>query len=177
VKVNKATLSDVLGVSEASLTEWQKESPPLPLLAAGARRGQANTYETAAVIEWLIQRRMSNAQIEDPRDRLYRLQAQEAELRIAEKKGQLVNVAQLEPRLVQMVAAFRVHMLNLADRIVDDLGDIHNVVIDRELVEGWVRGALEELSEYDPEVSPRPQASALPSESEVLTSSPTEVLE
>jgi phage terminase Nu1 subunit (DNA packaging protein) len=149
--VNKAELSDVLGVSSVSLTEWQKEDPPLPIASRGARRGQSHSYDTAAVIEWMVQRRMRSAGLETPRDRLMRLQAEEVELRIAEKRGELVNVAQLEPELVRMVGAFRSRLLQMADQLANDLSALHSITVDVSLIEAAVHEALTELSQYDPD--------------------------
>lgn len=105
------------------------------------------------------------------------MQAREAELRIAERTGQLVSVEQLEPELVRMVTVFRQRMLYLADQMTSDLTELHGVVIDLAMVEGWVIGALEELSEYDPESGLLPKPAAQASDSEARTGSPTEVPE
>ena len=52
--VNKRQLSEILGVSERSLTDWQKEG--LPVASYADNRGQANEYESSEVIRWMVQR-------------------------------------------------------------------------------------------------------------------------
>ena len=60
------------------------------------------------------------------------------ELTLAEKRGQLVNVSQLEPALVQMVVAFRADMLARDDKLKVDLEQ-------RAAVEPDARRMLEQL--------------------------------
>jgi len=43
VIVNKKELAEIIGISERSLTEWQKEG--LPVASYADNRGQANEYD------------------------------------------------------------------------------------------------------------------------------------
>jgi hypothetical protein len=81
-------------------------------------------------------------------------------LNLAEKKGLLVNVAQLEPELEQMVVAFRTEVLSLVDKIKTDLDAVHGIDIDLQLLNGLAHDALSQLARYDPE---REGAAAPPS--------------
>ncbi|WP_250589615.1 terminase small subunit [Neisseria subflava] len=87
--VNKRELSEILGITERSLTEWQKEG--LPVASFADLRGQANEYDTKAVIGWLIQRELQRLNREKPRDRLDRLKADAIELEIKERTGELAR--------------------------------------------------------------------------------------
>ena len=69
--VNKSELAEIFGVSERTLTEWQNDSD-LPIKTKGAR-GQANEYDTEAVITWFAQRELNKVGVEGVRDRLARL--------------------------------------------------------------------------------------------------------
>ncbi len=152
MKVNKAQLAEVLGVSEKTLTEWQKEEPPLPVLNAAQRRGQANEYETSAVIEWLVQRRMRSAGVMTPKDRLLLLQGEDLAYRLAEKRKQLIDVAQLEPALRREVVAFKARLEEAADSIDMELGDgrfeSSFVTAVREIVDRHIQEALFALSRW-----------------------------
>lgn len=64
--VNKVDLSSILGRDPKTLTALQKE-PNFPILAIGGR-GKANTYDTAAVINWLIQRELAKQQSQQSLD-------------------------------------------------------------------------------------------------------------
>lgn len=57
-KVNKAELEQILGLSHTTLTEYQAEG--LPIEKRG-ERGQEHEYDTAAVIEWLVNRALVRA--------------------------------------------------------------------------------------------------------------------
>lgn len=157
MRVNKFVLSDVLGVSEASLSEWQKEDPPLPIAVQAKRRGQSHVYDTSVVIEWLMQRRVRKAGAVSPRDRLYERQAEESALRIAEKRGKLIDVEQLEPMLLDAFTACRARLLEIPDAVVVSLADQQ---IDTQqvfaVVSELVWSALGELARSDLESGTQP---------------------
>lgn len=61
--VNKKELSSIFGVSERTLTQWQKQG--LPVEKQGGR-GQSNTYETVDVIKWYNARETSPKPSKEP---------------------------------------------------------------------------------------------------------------
>jgi hypothetical protein len=68
---------------------------------------------------------------------------------LAEKKGQLVNVAQLEPELQQMFAAFRTELLARDDKLKADLDQLHGIDVDIQVLNATTHDALRHLSRYD----------------------------
>jgi len=92
--VNQGELSEIMGVSDVSLWEWQKEG--LPILRRGSR-GEANEYDTAEVMVWWLEREMRRARIRSPRDVGIELDNRMKEIALAEKERQLVPVDQIEP--------------------------------------------------------------------------------
>ncbi|WP_198390195.1 MarR family transcriptional regulator [Burkholderia ubonensis] len=70
-------------------------------------------------------------------------------LTLAEKKGQLVNAAQLEQAYGQMVGAFQTELLALPDKLVQELRTLYGVEVDVEWLNEHVYGCLQQLSEYD----------------------------
>lgn len=72
-------------------------------------------------------------------------------LLLAEKRGLLVNVDQLEPELTQMVIAFRTEVLSLADKIKADLDVLHGIDVDLQLLNDLIHECLDQLARYDPE--------------------------
>lgn len=70
---------------------------------------------------------------------------------LAERKGQLVSLVQLEPELRQMVAAFRTEVQGLPDKIKDELDALHGIDIDIALLEEHVHATFTQLARYDPE--------------------------
>jgi hypothetical protein len=79
-----------------------------------------------------------------------RIDRQLKELTLAEKLGQLVNIAQLEAELQNMVVAFRAELAARDDKLKDDLDALYGVDVDRGLIEEHTRAALEHLARYDP---------------------------
>ena len=54
-QVKKAELAEIIGVSERTLTTWQKNGMPI---SYDGRRGEANLYDTENVIAWRIKNRI-----------------------------------------------------------------------------------------------------------------------
>lgn len=72
-------------------------------------------------------------------------------LLLAEKKGQLVNMSQLEPALVQMVGAFRTELTSMGDRLKTEIDALYGIDLDAQLIEDHINATLAQLSRYDPE--------------------------
>lgn len=99
--VNKRDLAQIIGVSERTLTEWQREGMPM-VLASG--RGSSNQYDTAAVITWRIAREVNGAEKESQKDRLDRLRGDQIELQMAKEIRELIPAAEIEPALGQFIS-------------------------------------------------------------------------
>jgi phage terminase Nu1 subunit (DNA packaging protein) len=112
--VNQAELAETFGVSEMAIQDWQKEG--LPLLARGMR-GQSSQYDTRACIEWYAERRAKSRFGDSSREKLSKVNAERAELKLAEEKGDLVNPAKLRPQMAQSAVAVREGVLQLPDRL------------------------------------------------------------
>lgn len=168
--VNKAELSEILGVSERSLTEWQDEDPPMPIEKRADLRGQSHEYDTAKVILWLRQRDLRVAGIESARDRLANLQAEEIELRLAEKRGQLVPTDKVEPMWNAMVSAARSYLRAEVNRLAQLLNHIDGIEARRDLLAETFDAFLTKLSGYEPDADdsiaadtgPGPEPAAAP---------------
>lgn len=82
------------------------------------------------------------------------------ELTLAEKRGQLVNVSQLEPELTQMVVAFRADLLARDDKLKADLDALYGIDIDLQILNAATYECLQQLARYDPEQQGTPASSA-----------------
>lgn len=71
------------------------------------------------------------------------------ELALAEKKGTLINVEQLEPELMNMVNAFRAELLARDDKLKADLDALYGIDLDLSLLNSHTHTALAQLSRYD----------------------------
>lgn len=67
-------------------------------------------------------------------------------LTLAEKKGQLVNVAQLEPALLRQYMAFKAELEARDDKLKEELDLLYGIDIDLELIGTHTRNALAHLS-------------------------------
>lgn len=71
------------------------------------------------------------------------------QLTLAEKKGQLVNVAQLEPELQRMVVAFRTELLARDDKLKAEIDAVYGIDLDPAFIQEHTRNALAQLARYD----------------------------
>lgn len=73
------------------------------------------------------------------------------ELQLAEKRGQLVSLEQLEPELAQMVVAFRSDLLARDDKLKSDLDALYGINVDLQVLNDYTHESLNQLARYDPE--------------------------
>lgn len=106
--VNKVELSELLGVSERTLTDWQNDEA-LPFTPGV--RGASNQYDTAAVFQWYGQREVRKAgKGESQRDREARLRGDLLEMELATQRGSIVPADQVKPvweNRVMVAAAYQ----------------------------------------------------------------------
>lgn len=103
-------------------------------------RGAAAGHKTSSGDD-LVQERVLNERL----DREMKM------LTLAEKRGELVNVAQLEPELTQMVVAFRTDVLSMVDNIKADLDALYGIDVDLQVLTNHAHDTLRQLARYDPE--------------------------
>jgi len=145
--VNQRELSEIVGISTVTLTEWQKSGMPM---VEREQNGLANEYDTVHVIRWMVQRELSKVQTETQRDRLTRLQADDMELTLATKRGTLIPVDQIEPTWLGMVAAARSYIRAEPDRLAQLLEVTEGAEGKRDLLQEAFDEFLHKLSNYDP---------------------------
>ena len=80
-----------------------------------------------------------------------RLDQQLKELLLAEKRGQLVNLDQLEPVLLSMISAFKTDVLALPDKVKSAVDAQHGIDVDVLQIEELVDATLRQLALYDPD--------------------------
>lgn len=71
------------------------------------------------------------------------------QLMVNEKKGTLINVAQLEPELMQMFGAFRSELLSRDDKLKDELDTLYGIDTDLTILNDHTYAALSQLAQYD----------------------------
>jgi phage terminase Nu1 subunit (DNA packaging protein) len=151
METNKRELSSILGVSERSLTEWQKAG--LPIKHEGGR-GAENTYETVDVVQWIIKREVEKAVTETPRDRLDRIRADREELALARELEEVAPRAMFEEAWKAHIMAARTELLALPETIAGSIASIHEIEIDPALIQEPIEAALAKLESFDVDLDP-----------------------
>jgi terminase small subunit / prophage DNA-packing protein len=147
--VNKQRLSKILGKSERTLTEWQKEG--MPIKKAG-ERGQSNTYDTEKVIDWLLKRASdSEGEMEKAKLRLIMAQAEMEELKVKEKKEELISLEKMKYLWANVLGSFRSRVLSIPTRLTPQIMIHKDPKKIERLIKDALYEALNELAEYDPE--------------------------
>lgn len=146
-RVNKAELAEIMGFSERTLTEWQKEGMPI---VYDGERGESNEYDTEQCMKWWSSREIAKAQLETPRDKLYLAQEELARIQIEEKRRTLVAVVEVEPLYAHLVVTFRQRMLAIPGRLSPLLESTAGMDNKRALLAEAIDEALTELSNYEP---------------------------
>lgn len=139
-KVNQTRLAAILGVTDVTLWEWQKQGMPVEKKGS---RGEANEYDTSSVVAWYVEREVAKVRSESPRDALARAQEQLVRLNIAKEQGALVPVADVEAEFERMVLLARQRVLQAPGRVPMDAQT-------RALMEQELDDALKELSRHEP---------------------------
>ena len=68
---------------------------------------------------------------------------------LMEKRGELINVRQLEPALMQMVGAFRSEMLARDDKLKSELDALYGIDLEINLLNEHTRAALTQLAGFE----------------------------
>lgn len=140
--VNKKELSEILDISERTLTEYQKQGMPLLL---DAKRGEANQYNTGAVIKWLIEKTV-NSKVESARERLDRVRADREELLFAKDLGELVPADGVEEIWASAVIGARQTLLQSSAKLKGEIDALYNIDVDLDVLHEHTREVLIQLS-------------------------------
>ncbi len=141
-------IAEVFGVAPKTIVEWQEQGFPI---GKQGKRGVASEYDTVAVIAWYVQRELDKVGVEGVRDRLARLQADEVEMRIAEKRGLLIPVDQIEPAWVALVTSARSYLRAEPDRLAHLMESMDGIDAKRDMLADTFDEFLTKLSQFDPD--------------------------
>ncbi len=145
--VNKAKLAQILGISERSLSDWQKEDG-FPIHQLPRRRGESQLYETSEVIRWWIARE-SGDDLNAEKTRLTREQADKTALENARLRAELVPVVLVERSWGKMIGAFRARVLGLPSKLATLLANETEHSGFLRVLRNGVHECLTELSRYE----------------------------
>ena len=148
--VNKAALSEILAVSERTLSTWQKDGLPIE-----QKQGRENLYDTAKVIQWLIQRHglsltRSGGEVLDleaEKARLTKAQADSAELKLAQQQGQLLAANEVQAVWEDYILACRAKLLAMPSKLAAILAHESEPTLVQVTLQAAIHEALNELSQ------------------------------
>lgn len=146
---NKQQLADIHGVSERTLTDWANAGMPT-IAVGGIGRGYQNQYDTAATIEWRLQRAVSGYQVESAKERKDRLEGDRIELMLAKEAGLLVAVEEIEPLWSAAILSAKSDLMEGIYRLKSELDAAYGVDVDVALLEDHINQTLSKLSDRPP---------------------------
>lgn len=142
MRVNRAVLSEILGVSEAGLTTWADQGMPVK------RDGRGTEWEAdpADCFAWALQRERdriaATGPVAEQRARLLRAQAAIAEMEARRLAGELVVAADVATTTFSVQRAVRDRMAGIADRIAPIVAAETDVACCHSIIAAEVRVAL-----------------------------------
>lgn len=157
--VNKAVLSDIIGKSERTLSTWQKNGMPIKF---DGTRGEQNQYETADVINWIVDREIATRvqqhggdnenfyDYELERGRLTHHQANKTALEEQRLAGELIDQDFHEEIISDMAATIRANALAIPTKgahLFLNLSELEEI---QAHLKTLIYDLLEELTTYDP---------------------------
>ena len=116
--VNKRELSEILGISERSLTEWQRDG--MPVVEFADTQGRENTYDTEAVIRWWIARDVARAG-GSSMDKLNDVRYRRELLSLQRDMGEVVIRDEIRPAFQRYVNDVLAVLLGLPDKYAQTL--------------------------------------------------------
>lgn len=116
--IGQEQVADLFGVAPKTIVEWQEQGMPIALRGGP---GVPSEYESADCVRWYADREVRKVQVEQPRDRLARVQADAIEMDNAVKRGTLIHVDQIEPKWRAVIVAFRERLLDLRRTLAPQL--------------------------------------------------------
>ena len=139
--VSQKELCSILGIDRATVGQWQSDGAPY---TARQGPGETNQYNVAHVIRWLHLRAVGVDGNESAHCLLARAKTRLIELDIAEKKGTLIRVDEIEPGWSRILIAARNRILQIQNHAPELVAlDVQAL---RARLDALVRDALEELA-------------------------------
>jgi terminase small subunit / prophage DNA-packing protein len=111
-------IAEVFGVAPKTIVEWQEQGFPI---AVQGKRGVASVYDSQACIAWYVQRELTKANVESPKDRLDRLRGDEVEINLMKARRELIPETEVAPGIVELFVDLRNEVDQLPDLYTDQI--------------------------------------------------------
>lgn len=116
--IGQQGIADLFGVSRETIDTWQQQG--LPVAVRGGP-GAPNEYDSEPCIRWRVERELQKVQPNTPANRLALAKAEAVEMDNAERRGQLIPAALLEPKLKAAFVNAREKWLEAQHRLAREL--------------------------------------------------------
>lgn len=144
--VSKRELSEILGVSERTLTDWQQKGMPIKVHTT---RGLANEYDTADVFRWRENFVASGERRLSPREEKEMAQAELYKLQFAEKAGMFLLADDYQWGMENMILAARSEFMRVPRLLKKYLKKHYDVDVELESLQDFIRPVLAKLAEHE----------------------------
>ncbi|MDP2196821.1 MAG: terminase small subunit [Rhodocyclaceae bacterium] len=116
--IGQGEIAAIFGVSTRTITEWQAAGMPVALQGGPGVPGE---YDATACIRWHVEREVRKVQGDNPKDRLARLQGDQLEMDLAERRGKLIEAGAVEPMMRAAIVSARERIRNEPARLATAL--------------------------------------------------------
>lgn len=150
VVVSRHQLAGILGCHPDRISEYSHAG--MPVLHQGGAGGDVqsrrNRYDAIACAQWVRRHRPGSLDAQTEKARRDHAQAELHELKLAERRNQLVSARDVELRWSARVVEARTHLLALPSRLKGRRPDLS--AADLAAIDTLIREALEELADSKP---------------------------
>lgn len=151
-KVTKPELAEILGITTQAVDQMMRRG--CPMVRHGGRGHGGTLFDTAAVIAWREERAATMAKgpvvdLEEAKVRKAVADAEDAELKVAERRGELVSIDDVADLVEREYASVRSRLESIPDKVAPRWGQAKSVSEARLLLRGEIREAENELSSGD----------------------------
>lgn len=168
MQLNRERLAEFLGVSLRTIDEYRRQGMP----GEGGGHGSQWRFDSAVCVTWLRERERTNAigdiaRIDESEARKRKLAAEAAmaELDLATKEGAVATIADFEASWFAMIGAARSRLLGIGSGVGPELALADDAAECAALVDAAIAEALQELSEFEPNIPNEPAGAGEPPDS------------
>lgn len=146
-RVETAELASIFGVQRKTILIWIKEG--MPVLSRGQAGHRSHVFDTEEVLRWKINREMirvtgdgDHIDKEEAMRRKILAEAQQAEIKLAKERGEVVELAELQRELSSQMIELRAAMRRVPERCVLRLVGESDESVIKKIILGEVDDAL-----------------------------------
>jgi len=142
--LNQRDLASAMGVTPQTIRAWERQGLPC------TKRKHGSFYALDEVIRWRSETISESPGTETPRDRLFRVQAENLEQQMRIRARELIPAEDLEPAWLAIAKTLENEVMRIARRIQAELPDISTQDQRYQIARGICEDALRIAATFDP---------------------------